>query len=83
MVEATAKTNSVTIHEGIKLAAFLSSSFRSAPSSDCTNSILAEVSAEREDSVPLCLELGSKHQASRHDGSADPIRHQDDPLRHI
>jgi hypothetical protein len=34
MVDATANTNSVTISTGIRLAAFLSSSFRNAPSSD-------------------------------------------------
>jgi hypothetical protein len=34
MVDATAKTNSVTMSTGIKLAVFLSNSFRNAPSSD-------------------------------------------------
>jgi hypothetical protein len=34
MVEAAAKTNSVTVSTGIRLHAFFSSSFRSAPSSD-------------------------------------------------
>lgn len=34
MVEAAAKTNSVTISTGIRLAAFFSSSFPSAPFSD-------------------------------------------------
>jgi hypothetical protein len=34
MVEAVAKTNSVTISVGMKLDAFLSSSLRRAPSSD-------------------------------------------------
>lgn len=35
MVEAVAKMNSVTTSVGMKLAAFLSSSLRRAPSSDC------------------------------------------------
>jgi hypothetical protein len=41
IVEAVAKINSVTTWVGTKLAAFLSNSLRSAPSSDYTESILA------------------------------------------
>lgn len=45
-VEAAAKTNSVTISEGIKLDAVLSNSFRSAPSSDYSKIISAKVPAD-------------------------------------
>lgn len=48
MVDAAAKTNSVTISEGIKLDAFLSNSFRSAPSRDYIKNILARVPAGRK-----------------------------------
>lgn len=46
-VEAAVKTNSVTISEGIKLDAFLSNSFRSAPSKDYIKNILARVPADQ------------------------------------
>lgn len=48
IVEATANTNSVTISEGIKLDAFLSNSFRIAPSRDYIKNILAMVHAVRQ-----------------------------------
>lgn len=48
MVEAAAKTNSVTISEGIKLDALLSNSFWSAPSRDYIKDILARVPADQE-----------------------------------
>jgi len=54
MVEAAAKTNSVTISEGMRPAAFLSSSFRSAPSRDYIKNILAKVPADQESDVHLC-----------------------------
>jgi hypothetical protein len=50
-VEAAAKTNSVTIFEGIKLDAFLSNSFRSAPSRDYIKNILARIPADQEGMV--------------------------------
>ena len=53
-VEAAAKTNSVTISEGMRLDAFLSNSLRSAPSRDCIKSILARAPADQEGSVYLC-----------------------------
>lgn len=48
MVDAAAKTNSVTISEGIKLEAFLSNSFWRAPSRDYIKNILARVPAGRK-----------------------------------
>lgn len=51
MVEVTAKTNSVTISEGIRLEVLLSSSFRSAPSRDYVELVLARVPADWEDIV--------------------------------
>lgn len=47
-VEAAAKTNSVTTSEGIKLDAFLFSSFLSAPSKDYIKNISARVPADQE-----------------------------------
>lgn len=47
-MEEAIKTNSVTILEGITLAASLSSSFRSAPSRDYVKSILAMIPAAQE-----------------------------------
>lgn len=83
IVEATAKTNSVTISEGIRLDVFLSSSFRSAPSRDYIKIVLAMGPANREMAyAPQCWDTGSKHQVSPRDGSANLIHHQDHPLRH-
>ena len=45
IVEAAAKTNSVTTCVGIKLAAFLSTSLRRAPSRDYITSALAAIIA--------------------------------------
>lgn len=47
-VEVAEKTNSVTMSEGIKLAAFRSNSFRRAPSRDYIKNILARGPADQE-----------------------------------
>jgi hypothetical protein len=83
MVDAAAKTNSVTISDGIKLDAFLSSSFRSAPSRDYIKSIFSQGPCRWEASDLLrCSEPDSKHLVSSHDDNADPARHQGHPLHH-
>ena len=53
-VEAPAKTNSVTMSEGMRLDAFLSTSFRSAPSRDYIKNILARVPVDQVGIVYLC-----------------------------
>jgi hypothetical protein len=78
-VDAAARTNSVTVSEGIKLDALLFNSFSSAPFRDYIKSTLAMVPVDWEDSVPQCSGTDSKHPVSHHDDNADPVHHQGYP----